>query len=188
MGILVTIIHVLVCFFLIFVVLLQQGKGAGIGAAFGGSSQTVFGDRKQGTLIGKLTAGTAIVFMITSFALALMSTRSGSVVEDKAVEKPAVSDKAEAGSETDSKPAENNEAVPVEEKPSEEAPANTDEKKSEKPEADIKKEATPVKVNAKPAVTVPVNVKPAATKAPTVNVNIPAAGKSVQPKAKTTGE
>lgn len=69
MTILLTIIHVLVCFALIAIVLLQQGKGAEVGAAFGGSSQTVFGSGGATTFLGKLTAGAAVLFMVTSVGL-----------------------------------------------------------------------------------------------------------------------
>ncbi|HEX7538949.1 MAG TPA: preprotein translocase subunit SecG, partial [Syntrophales bacterium] len=55
MHIFISIIHVLVCIFLIIIVLLQRGKGASMGAAFGGSSQTLFGSSGPGTLLGKMT-------------------------------------------------------------------------------------------------------------------------------------
>ena len=87
MIILLTIIHLFVCFFLILVVLLQTGKGADIAAAFGGTSQTAFGARGAATLLSKLTTGSAIIFMITSFTLAMMSNRGGgSVVTDDAAQ------------------------------------------------------------------------------------------------------
>ena len=54
---LLIILHILICFVLILIVLLQAGKGANMGAAFGGSSQTVFGSSGAGTFLGKLTAG-----------------------------------------------------------------------------------------------------------------------------------
>jgi preprotein translocase subunit SecG len=54
---------------LIFVVLLQQGKGAEMGAVFGGSSATIFGSSGAGNLLTRLTTGMAIVFMITSLSL-----------------------------------------------------------------------------------------------------------------------
>jgi preprotein translocase subunit SecG len=76
-----TILHVLVCFFLIFIVLIQSSKGAELGAAFGGSSQTLFGSRGAATLFSKLTTIAAIVFMLTSLLLAVASVRSGSVVK-----------------------------------------------------------------------------------------------------------
>ena len=79
-----TIFHFFICVFLILVVLLQTGKGADVAAAFGGSSQTAFGARGAATLLSKLTTGSAIVFMITSFTLAMMaSSGSGSVVKDE---------------------------------------------------------------------------------------------------------
>jgi preprotein translocase subunit SecG len=71
MTTLLLILHVTVCFALIAIVLVQGGKGADVGAAFGaGSSQTVFGARGGQSFLGKLTAGAAIVFMLTSLCLA----------------------------------------------------------------------------------------------------------------------
>jgi preprotein translocase subunit SecG len=75
---LITIIHVLACFILILVVLLQAGKGANMGAAFGGSSQTVFGSSGAGTFLGKMTAAVAIIFMLTSLFLTYTVSRKGS--------------------------------------------------------------------------------------------------------------
>jgi preprotein translocase subunit SecG len=74
------IIHILACIFLVTVVLLQQGKGADVGAVFGGSSQTLFGTSGAGNLLTKLTSATAIIFMLTSLTLtygaAKQTTRS----------------------------------------------------------------------------------------------------------------
>src|SRR5438093_12087968 len=67
------ILHVLVAFIMVGVILLQSGKGAEIGAAFGGSSQTIFEARGANTFLGKLTAVTATIFMLTSLSLAIMS-------------------------------------------------------------------------------------------------------------------
>jgi len=66
-------VHVIVCLILIGVVLLQAGKGADVGAAFGGSSQTVFGSRGAATFLSKLTVGAAVVFMLTSLTLSVLS-------------------------------------------------------------------------------------------------------------------
>jgi preprotein translocase subunit SecG len=76
-------IHIIVCFTLITVVLLQQGKGADVGAVFGGSSQTVFGASGAGNLLTKVTWSCAIVFFATSIILAYSSTRrvTGSIFE-----------------------------------------------------------------------------------------------------------
>ncbi len=76
----ILIIHVIVCLFLIFIVLVQGGKGAELGAAFGGSSQTLFGARGAATLFGKLTTIAAVVFMLTSFSLAIIASNRTSVV------------------------------------------------------------------------------------------------------------
>jgi len=81
MQIFLVIIHVFVAVLLISMVLLQKGKGADIGAAFGGASQTVFGPRGALSFLSKLTAGAAIVFMITSLGLAFISSKKGSVME-----------------------------------------------------------------------------------------------------------
>ena len=73
MNIILTVLHVIAAITLILTVLLQAGKGAGIGAAFGGSSETVFGARGPTTFLSKLTAGVAITFMLTSFLLTYVS-------------------------------------------------------------------------------------------------------------------
>jgi preprotein translocase subunit SecG len=78
MVILLTIVHVIVCLFLVIVVLLQSGKAADLAGAFGGmGSQTVFGPRGSATVLSKATAIAAGLFMLTSLTLSLMSTRSG---------------------------------------------------------------------------------------------------------------
>lgn len=71
---LILVIHVLVCVALILIVLLQSGKGAQMGAAFGGSSQTLFGSPGAAGFLTKITTGAAVVFMITSLLLAFWST------------------------------------------------------------------------------------------------------------------
>jgi preprotein translocase subunit SecG len=78
MHTLITIIHVIACLILVLVVLLQAGKGANMGAAFGGSSQTVFGSSGAGTFLGKMTATIAIIFMLTSLVLTYNVSRKGS--------------------------------------------------------------------------------------------------------------
>jgi len=71
---LVVILHVIVCIAMILVILLQTGKGSDIGAVFGGgSSQTLFGSTGPTSFLSKLTAGAAIIFMITSLFLAYFS-------------------------------------------------------------------------------------------------------------------
>lgn len=78
MIIAVTILHVVVSVGLILVVLLQTGKGAEIGAVFGGSSSTIFGSSGAGNFLTRLTTGMAIVFMITSLALGYFAGRKPS--------------------------------------------------------------------------------------------------------------
>jgi preprotein translocase subunit SecG len=76
----IMVVHIIVCLALIFIVLLQTGRGAGIGAAFGGSSQTVFGSSGATPFLAKLTAAAAILFMVTSLALTILGHRGGSSV------------------------------------------------------------------------------------------------------------
>ncbi len=68
-------VHVIVCITLVIVVLLQQGKGAEVGAVFGGSSQTVFGAGGAGNVLTRVTSGLAVVFFATSMYLAYASTK-----------------------------------------------------------------------------------------------------------------
>ncbi len=83
---LVTVVHIIVCFFLIFVVLIQSGKSSDIAAAFGGmGSQTAFGPRGSATVLTKATTYAAIIFMLTSITLSIYASRhrggGGSVLE-----------------------------------------------------------------------------------------------------------
>jgi preprotein translocase subunit SecG len=86
MQTLVTVIHLLVALVLVVTVLLQRGKGAGMGMAFGGggggggASSTVFGSSGAGGFLAKLTAWTAVAFMVTSLSLAYMSGRGGTSI------------------------------------------------------------------------------------------------------------
>ena len=74
---LLIVIHVIVCLFLIVIVLLQHGKGADIGATFGGSSQSLFGTEGPLPLLNKITTFAAIIFMLTSITLAYFSSNAG---------------------------------------------------------------------------------------------------------------
>ena len=79
------VVHYTVCTFLILVILIQAGKGADIGAVFGGASQTMFGSRGPTTFLNKMTAVVAFVFLATSISLAhLAKTRSMETVLEKA--------------------------------------------------------------------------------------------------------
>ena len=80
---LVVIVHVIVCIALVIIVLLQAGRGAEIGAAFGGASQTIFGSSGSGGFMSKLTTGAAIIFMLTCLSLSYFASHrsESSVVE-----------------------------------------------------------------------------------------------------------
>jgi len=86
MYIVLIVIHVLVCFLMVGAILLQSGKGAEIGASFGGSSQTVFGSRGPANFLSKFTVVVAAIFMVTSLSLAIMArerTFSSTVIDLK---------------------------------------------------------------------------------------------------------
>ena len=113
MEIVLYLIHIIVCFVLIMVVLLQSGKAADLAGAFGGGgSQTALGSRGAATVLTKATTICAILFMLTSLGLALYgSRRGGSVLEQVSVPAPA------------------SEAAPVPAAPQEAAPPASDEQK-----------------------------------------------------------
>jgi preprotein translocase subunit SecG len=75
MTVLIIIVHILVCLIMIGVILLQAGKGAEIGAAVGGSSQTIFGSRGATTFLSKMTIAAASLFMLTSMSLSILSNQ-----------------------------------------------------------------------------------------------------------------
>lgn len=106
MLILITLLHIVVCLFLVAVVLLQSGKGAEMGASFGsGGSQSVFGAGGGTTFLSKLTTGAAVIFMLTSLTLAYLSgsPSSSSIMAGKV--KPATTGKAPAAMPQPSAPA-----------------------------------------------------------------------------------
>ncbi|MBW1954626.1 MAG: preprotein translocase subunit SecG [Deltaproteobacteria bacterium] len=75
MTTLIIILHVFVCVALILIVLLQTGKGADMGAVFGGgSSQTLFGSTGASTFLSKATTIAAVIFMLTSLVLAYITS------------------------------------------------------------------------------------------------------------------
>jgi preprotein translocase subunit SecG len=124
MVILFTIIHVIVCVFLVIVVLLQSGKAADLAGAFGGmGSQTVFGPRGSATVLSKATTIAAALFMLTSLTLSILATRGGGTgsptLFDKAGKKgaPAAAQKGPAqASPVQSTP--NGQTVPIQVTPS----------------------------------------------------------------------
>lgn len=125
---LLDILHIFVCAILMFVVLLQQGKGGGMGAAFGGGATAqVFGGRGAGNILTRATALCAFTFMATSVSLAYLSS-SG----DRAL-------KAKAAIE-DQKHAAQGMARPKETKPDDKGATKPEDKGAPKPEG---KPATP---------------------------------------------
>ena len=86
MSLFLIVIHVVVCVALIMIVLLQTGKGADMGAAFGGgASQTLFGSSGASTFLSKTTTVVAVVFMLTSLTLAYLTSHdAGSSLMEKA--------------------------------------------------------------------------------------------------------
>jgi preprotein translocase subunit SecG len=123
MDTLLIILHVLVCLFLVGVVLLQHGKGADIGASFGGSSQSLFGTEGPLPLLNKVTTAAAIIFMLTSLALAYISSQTGntSVMSAVIADKPAATQAAPA-EKTEAAPSANGEKSAGEQPATESAP------------------------------------------------------------------
>jgi len=81
------IVHIFVCAVLMFVVLLQQGRGGGMGAAFGGGAAAqVFGGRGAGNLLTRATSICAAIFMLTSVSLAYLSSSGDRAIKVKAAE------------------------------------------------------------------------------------------------------
>jgi len=99
-----SILYVFVCLFLILVVLLQSGKGGGLGSAFGGSSTQIFGGAGAGNLLTRLTAASAFLFMTLSVGLAFLST-SGEQALDRAVREQAAAQEVPAGTEVEAEDA-----------------------------------------------------------------------------------
>lgn len=88
---LLMVFHIVACLALILIVLLQTGRGAEMGAAFGGASQTLFGGSGGNVFLTRLTTGAAVVFMITCLGLTYLSAgpSTKSVMEGVPVDKPA---------------------------------------------------------------------------------------------------
>jgi preprotein translocase subunit SecG len=125
---LIVIVHVVVCLILIMAVLLQSGKAADLAGAFGGAgSQTEFGSRGSASLLSKVTTGAAVIFMLTSLGLWILSAKGTSSV---------------VGGEK--APAQTTAPAPT-------APAKPVEKKQEQPQQPGQKTATKNPPAAKPA-------------------------------------
>ena len=110
METLILVVHYLLCFFLMLMILLQAGKGADMGAVFGGASQTVFGSRGPATFLNKATAVVAIMFIITSISLAHYAKNAST---ESVIDKAPISDTAPALPANTEKPAENGKTAPA---------------------------------------------------------------------------
>jgi preprotein translocase subunit SecG len=135
MPLFVIVIHIIVCIALIMIVLLQTGKGADMGAAFGGgSSNTLFGATGASSFLSKMTTVAAVVFMLTSLILAYMATnrtRSSVLSDQPAVQQSTTeTETAPPAAETTTEPATETppgaETAAPPNQPEEEAPKNTD--------------------------------------------------------------
>lgn len=86
METLVVVVHVVIAIALVGLVLIQQGKGADAGAAFGGgASQTVFGSQGSGSFLTRFTTILAIVFFVTSFSLAVFAKQRAEVAGEAGI-------------------------------------------------------------------------------------------------------
>ena len=112
MIIFISIIHIVVSVVLILVVLLQAGKGANMGAAFGGSSQTIFGSTGPGTFLGKMTTVVATVFILTALSLSYLTVHRQPTLLNKAVPQAQQQSAPPAAGQTAGTPAQKPPAVP----------------------------------------------------------------------------
>jgi preprotein translocase subunit SecG len=132
MSTILIIVHVIVCVALIMIVLLQTGKGADMGAAFGGGgSQTLFGSTGASTFLSKATTGAAIIFMLTSLALAYLSSHqtADSIIKSTPapVEQPAPTTQGGTATQESSAPAQSAPATQEQTAPQEnKAPAKSE--------------------------------------------------------------
>ncbi len=110
MTTLITVIHIITCFLLVLVIMIQSGKGAEISASFAGSSQTVFGSSGGANFFVRFTQGAALVFFVTSLSLTVLKSEN----------KRSVFEQVGAGSSSSSAPV-NAPAVPAQQAPQ---PAN----------------------------------------------------------------
>ena len=137
MSAIITILHVVICLVLIIAVLLQSGKAADLAGAFGGvGSQTAFGPRGTATILSKVTTISAVLFMITSMSLWVLSGRGI---------RSAVSGEKAVPVKTETAPAAKTEQKPPAGQPTQTAPAaaEKDKKQPEAKPADATPQKTP---------------------------------------------
>jgi len=133
-----TIVHVLTCFILVLIVLLQTGKGADMGAVFGGgSSSTIFGSSGAGNLLTRITTGAAVVFMVTSLFLAYSGAHrsAGTMLDRTAAEQEEEPDLSPQAAVDEATGAEGAAGVAAEEEGAAKPPANAPAKAHEEGKA-----------------------------------------------------
>jgi preprotein translocase subunit SecG len=94
-------VHMVACAFLILIVLVQSGRGGGMGAALGAASGQIFGGRGAGSFLSRLTSGAAIVFFCTSLSLSMLASRHASVLAGQQAAEVNEADTGEAGADGD---------------------------------------------------------------------------------------
>jgi preprotein translocase subunit SecG len=110
----ILVVHLLVALAIIGLIMLQQGKGADMGASFGaGASQTLFGSSGSGNVLTKATAWLVVLFFASSFGLALIATQKTAPVEDLGIEIPAAAMEAAPTLDSDLPVVENEEPAAV---------------------------------------------------------------------------
>lgn len=103
---LIIALHILICFGIVGLILLQQGKGAEMGASFGsGGSQTLFGSTGSGNLLSHATAILATIFFVTSFGLSVIAKNKSAVGADAGIPAAAVIEEHNAAAEKQPAPA-----------------------------------------------------------------------------------
>lgn len=107
METILTVVHIVVCIFLVAIVLLQHGKGADVGATFGGGGDSLFGTEGPVPLMNKITTAAAVLFMVTSISLAYLSANrsTGSVMSGFVPATPPPLERSAPGPATDAAPA-----------------------------------------------------------------------------------
>jgi len=116
MSTVITVFHLIACIALILIVLFQTGKGASLGAAFGGSTQTVFGASGSAGFLEKITTAVAVIFMVTSLSLTYISARRGG---ESVMQAPVAVESAQPIQQQNAAPTEELPATPAMPSPSE---------------------------------------------------------------------
>jgi preprotein translocase subunit SecG len=179
-----TVVHVLACAFLILVVLLQPGKSGGLGLFATPAATQVFGGRGAGTILTKITWGTAAVFFLSSIGLAYLSTSSDESLQARAeAAEAATLDKVEEKAESKPEPEPPAEPAPEKPAPAQPAPPPAEPEQSE-PEQSEPVQPAPKKPARKQATSkqpAPKQPAPASKPAPPAPASEPGPSEPAQP-------